>query len=296
MIDPDDNPVTAAEVSLDASSPRTVKASDDGMFVFDKLTDRACVLSATHEALSGGPYTYRPTHNGAPIVIRLGCAAAVIAPGTYDVVIESPDFGSILKHNVTIEPGKTTDLGTLAGVVVDAGVDGDHGHPVADGFKDPLEPGYLLVARDAPGPPELEIDGAGAVERREVDRVAVDRGQRDRRPLGRRSCAPAAHGPALAGIARVRGGRRCATRCGARRALRTSGRRRVRESVSWHLTHGATAARSRAKARESHNCSVLLWGCQHEFVVLSVRATIAQPEMERLRRACDEAAGKPAGS
>ncbi|MGE5187337.1 MAG: carboxypeptidase regulatory-like domain-containing protein, partial [Acidobacteriota bacterium] len=57
-----------------------------------------------------------------------------LAPGPYDVHVFGPEFADTIKHDIKIEPGKTTDLGTitvvrgrrLAGRVVDAS-----GTPVA---------------------------------------------------------------------------------------------------------------------------------------------------------------------
>ncbi|HUJ63712.1 MAG TPA: carboxypeptidase regulatory-like domain-containing protein [Kofleriaceae bacterium] len=37
-----------------------------------------------------------------------------VAPGTYDLEIVGPEFAQLVKHDVKIEPGKTTDLGTIA--------------------------------------------------------------------------------------------------------------------------------------------------------------------------------------
>ncbi|HEU4734927.1 MAG TPA: carboxypeptidase regulatory-like domain-containing protein [Kofleriaceae bacterium] len=50
-----------------------------------------------------------------------------VTPGTYDVTFRGPEFAELIKHDVKIEPGKTTDLGTitvsrgrrLAGRVID---------------------------------------------------------------------------------------------------------------------------------------------------------------------------------
>ncbi len=57
-----------------------------------------------------------------------------VTPGTYSVTFRGPEFAELIKHDVKIEPGKPTDLGTvtvvrgrkLAGKVVDGS-----GHPVA---------------------------------------------------------------------------------------------------------------------------------------------------------------------
>ena len=51
-----------------------------------------------------------------------------LAPGKYDMTLRGPEFAELIKHDVTIEAGKTTDLGTITvahgrkvtGTVVDA--------------------------------------------------------------------------------------------------------------------------------------------------------------------------------
>ena len=34
-------------------------------------------------------------------------------PGSYAVTFRGPEFAELIKHDVKIEPGKTTDLGTI---------------------------------------------------------------------------------------------------------------------------------------------------------------------------------------
>jgi len=51
-----------------------------------------------------------------------------LQPGNYDITVRGPEFAELIKHDVKVEPGKTTDLGTLTvargrkvtGTVVDA--------------------------------------------------------------------------------------------------------------------------------------------------------------------------------
>lgn len=71
---------------------------------------------------------------GQPTGADGGFSIGELAPGQYEVTFRSPEFAELIKHDVKIEAGKTTDLGTvtvmrgrkLVGKVVDGG-----GAPVA---------------------------------------------------------------------------------------------------------------------------------------------------------------------
>jgi hypothetical protein len=57
-----------------------------------------------------------------------------VAPGTLDAIFHGPEFAELIKHDVKVEPGKTTDLGTIdvsRGRVVTGKVVDASGTPVA---------------------------------------------------------------------------------------------------------------------------------------------------------------------
>ncbi len=83
-------------------------------------------------ALDGKPPTMATIQigpQGMPVTVEAGAFTVKdVTPGTLDAIFHGPEFAELIKHDVKVEPGKTTDLGTIdvsrgrvvTGKVVDA--------------------------------------------------------------------------------------------------------------------------------------------------------------------------------
>ena len=130
VLGPDGKGVANAHVAITTVPPRSATADDDGSFAIDKLVARTYQLTASTDALVGGPVFYKLRDGGDPVVIHMSAGASVDVSVIDDQ--QKPLAGATVK---LMDQSERTAQTSAEGKVT----------------LGPVQPGWVAVSASAPG-------------------------------------------------------------------------------------------------------------------------------------------------